>query len=160
MPKIGKNDSDVVDRFMPPPLLLDDSGREVDVFGNVVKKKKALVATTMINKKLQRETVNILNIDNHPSVETDPTKNPFYDPAIKLIKVKRAKRDFHFVEAGTFVKKSQKIRAKAVQDQVLSAEIIKPEEKVTEGEAVTAVVVKEKKLRILCLRLNGGMHKS
>jgi len=40
MSKIGKTDSDVVDRFMPPPLLLDDSGREVDVFGNVVKKKK------------------------------------------------------------------------------------------------------------------------
>jgi len=95
MSKIGKTDSDVVDRFMPPPLLLDDSGREVDVFGNVVKKKKTLVATTMINKKLQREAVSILNVEA-PGMETDTTKNPFYDPTIKLAKSKKTKKRFSF----------------------------------------------------------------
>jgi len=154
MPKIGKSDSDVVDRFIPPPLLLDESGREVDVFGNIVKKKKNMVATTMINKKLQQRE-KVLNLNEATPMETDPTKNPLFDPTLKLPKFKRQKREFHFVEAGTFVKKSQRIRAKAVQNQVLSSEILKPEEKETTDtvETVTATgAVKEKKYEILYLK--------
>ena len=36
--------------FVPPPLILDQSGREVDAHGNVVAVKQSTVATSLVRK--------------------------------------------------------------------------------------------------------------
>eukprot|EP01098_Paradermamoeba_levis_P000751 TRINITY_DN1087_c0_g1_i1.p1 TRINITY_DN1087_c0_g1~~TRINITY_DN1087_c0_g1_i1.p1 ORF type:complete len:475 (+),score=168.83 TRINITY_DN1087_c0_g1_i1:153-1427(+) len=67
----------------------------------------------LINKKLQRE--NIYKLKEEPKVETDPSKNKFYDPRVPLPKVSRTKRTFQFVEPGTFVRKAERIRTQAMK---------------------------------------------
>jgi len=114
--------------FMPPPLLLDQEGREVDRTGRLVSTgPKALVATTMINKRVQREKVFKLE---KPTVETDPSKNPYFDPRMKLPKASRIRRGFKFVDAGTYIKKGARMRTKLAK-QILtntSAAIAEQEE--------------------------------
>lgn len=117
---------------MPHILRVDEQGREVDSEGRVLQpSKKAFTATTLINKKLQRERV--MKLLAPPSSITDPRKNPFFDPRLpgagadsRRIKSRNA---FVFKEAGTYVKAAQKLRAEAAKEQQIK-------EAATEGEKV------------------------
>jgi len=108
--------------FMPPPLLLDESGREIDKQGKVISTgPKALVATAMINKRVQREKVFKLE---KPAFETDPGKNKCFDPRMKVPKAARGKRSFRFVNPGTYVKKGQRMRTKLAKELLASARVL------------------------------------
>jgi len=119
--------------FLPPPLLLDQEGREIDHAGRVVSAvPKALPATTMINKRVQREKVFKLE---KPTLETDPSKNPYYDPRMKTSKGQRHRRGFRFVEAGTYIKKGARMRTKLAK-QILTNTSAVIAEQGGEGEGI------------------------
>eukprot|EP00658_Telonema_sp_P-2_P003691 TRINITY_DN1137_c0_g1_i5.p1 TRINITY_DN1137_c0_g1~~TRINITY_DN1137_c0_g1_i5.p1 ORF type:complete len:545 (-),score=103.82 TRINITY_DN1137_c0_g1_i5:388-2022(-) len=63
------------------PLRLDARGREVDARGNLVRNNLNDIATLKINTKVvvEKPVKEVL-----PMMETDPSKNPFYDPSLKL----------------------------------------------------------------------------
>ncbi|KAL6070867.1 U4/U5/U6 small nuclear ribonucleoprotein prp3 [Balamuthia mandrillaris] len=100
---------------LPPPLLLDEEGREIDPqTGKPISRPMGLVATTLINKRVAREKVFKLE---KPAVETDPNKNRFFDPRMKLPKAERTRKlDFNFVEAGTYIRKAQRMRTKRAKE--------------------------------------------
>jgi hypothetical protein len=98
----------------PRPLRLDAEGREVDDQGRVVSSGRIpVVATLAINKRVQRESLFKLE---SPAIETDPTKNPYFDPRMRAPKVHRPHRAFNFVEAGTYVRKGQRMRTKLAKE--------------------------------------------
>lgn len=100
----------------PRPLRLDSEGREIDDQGRVISAGRVpLVATLAINKRVQRESLFKLE---SPTVETDPTKNPYFDPRMRAPKVGRTRRPkaFKFVAAGTYVKKAQRMRTKLAKE--------------------------------------------
>lgn len=97
-------------------MRLDAEGREVDEQGRVISSGPVpLVATLAINKRVQRESLFKLE---SPTIETDPTKNPYFDPRMRAPKVGRTRRQkaFQFVEAGTYVKKAQRMRTKLAKE--------------------------------------------
>eukprot|EP00656_Telonema_subtile_P011046 TRINITY_DN1541_c0_g2_i1.p1 TRINITY_DN1541_c0_g2~~TRINITY_DN1541_c0_g2_i1.p1 ORF type:complete len:532 (+),score=97.98 TRINITY_DN1541_c0_g2_i1:94-1689(+) len=91
--------------FKPAPLRLDAKGREVDAGGNLVGNRNSLnnVATLKINTKVvvQKVVKEVL-----PMIETDPSKNPFYDPNLKPSGFDRRggrRQAFVFTEEGSEV---------------------------------------------------------
>jgi len=93
----------------PVPLLLDKQGREIDTSGKVIAVKKETVATLMVNRTRETEFVK----EVLPMLETDPTKNPFFDPNMKAPTGRREKRpSFKFVDEGTFRKAGENLRSK------------------------------------------------
>ena len=67
--------------FMPAPLLLDSSGRQIDETGNVVAEPTAPVATLQANLRGSKETVNPYL--SHRSVEKEDGPTAF-DPRLKI----------------------------------------------------------------------------
>jgi U4/U6 small nuclear ribonucleoprotein PRP3 len=103
----------------PRPLRLDAEGREIDDQGRVISSGRApVVATLAINKRVQREELFKLE---SPAIETDPTKNPYFDPRMRAPKVTRPRRAFNFVEAGTYVRKAQRMRTKLAKELLENA---------------------------------------
>ncbi|ELR19312.1 premRNA processing factor 3 (PRP3) protein [Acanthamoeba castellanii str. Neff] len=103
----------------PRPLRLDAEGREIDDQGRVISSGRApVVATLAINKRVQREELFKLE---SPVVETDPSKNPYFDPRMRAPKVTRPRRAFNFVEAGTYVRKAQRMRTKLAKELLESS---------------------------------------
>jgi len=103
----------------PRPLRLDAEGREIDEQGRVISSGRIpVVATLAINKRVQRESLFKLET---PTIETDPTKNRYFDPRMPTPKLNRPRRGFNFVEAGTYVKKAQRMRTKLAKELLESS---------------------------------------
>jgi len=131
-------------RFIPPPLLLDDKGRELDAMGNLVIKpgssSATAVATLKANKKLKEaETTGSIQTMTLAS-ETVPTtkKKAHFDSTLAMPKT-RTKRSFDFVQAGSILKKAERQRAKAAKAQKEKEDKEKKESGIvtTEGEEQT-----------------------
>ncbi|CEL98284.1 unnamed protein product [Vitrella brassicaformis CCMP3155] len=96
------------------PLRVDEFGREVDEEGKVVPIKPQLRSTLKVNINREKEE----RIKKKPFARVkpdksvvDPKKNPFFDPNVRG--GKKARRGFHFVEEGTYVKREQQILKRA-----------------------------------------------
>jgi len=111
--------------FKPAPLRLDAKGREVDASGALVGHKSTLndVATLKINTKV---VVHKVVKEVLPMIETDPAKNPFYDPSLKPSGFDRRggrRQAFVFTEEGSEVHKKaadrmrHKISKKAIAER-------------------------------------------
>jgi len=79
---------------MPPPLILDAQGREVDAAG------KVLAPTSAVNLKTLKANKKFDLLEN--AAAPDVTKTKYYDPRVPVSKVGRAKREWSFVEHGTY----------------------------------------------------------
>jgi len=106
--------------FQPAPLRLDRMGREVDAGGKLVMTNKLEdVATLKINTKIVAEKIfkEVL-----PLIETDPTKNKFFDPNIRAGGDRRAarKQAFKFTEEGseTHKKAAERMRSKLTKKAI------------------------------------------
>ncbi|KAK9829066.1 hypothetical protein WJX72_003724 [[Myrmecia] bisecta] len=95
--------------FKPAPLRLDDQGREIDEFGNVVQKRAEAVTSLKVNQK--KEQV---------KVETGPPQRApedFFDPELGHRGLKRLERKprmgFDFVKEGRFQKDAENQRLRA-----------------------------------------------
>lgn len=99
----------------PAPLRLDAKGREVDAVGNLVGRNSLNnVATLKINTKI---VVPKVVKEVLPMIETDPSKNPFYDPNLKPSGFDRRggrRQAFVFTEEGSEVhrKAAERMRHK------------------------------------------------
>ncbi|KAK9856079.1 hypothetical protein WJX84_004285 [Apatococcus fuscideae] len=100
--------------FKPAPLRLDDQGREIDEFGNVVQKPAESVTTLKINQKQDQKT----GSEAQPAAgQSAVPAASFYDDTIGQREVKRLQRPrkagFDFVQEGRFSRMAelQRIRA-------------------------------------------------
>eukprot|EP01102_Stenamoeba_stenopodia_P015141 TRINITY_DN512_c0_g1_i1.p1 TRINITY_DN512_c0_g1~~TRINITY_DN512_c0_g1_i1.p1 ORF type:complete len:781 (+),score=284.48 TRINITY_DN512_c0_g1_i1:88-2430(+) len=94
------------DRFIPPPLMVDAEGYEVDSHGNRIETRVAPLPSTLANKRLLQQK--LLEEDTTQPIE----KSPFYDPRVATSKGTRSRKTFNFVEAGTYIKMGQRLRTK------------------------------------------------
>lgn len=95
----------------PPPLLLDSQGRAVDAAGKLI---ASSISTTNIKTIKANKKFDLLESTPAP----DLTKSKYYDPRMAVPKVGRQKRDWSFVEHGTYIKKGEKMRTKAEEMQI------------------------------------------
>lgn len=96
--------------FRPAALRLDDQGREIDEFGNLVQTKTESVTTLKVNQK--RPELARMNQEAPPPEKPDrPTTEEFFDEGIgfrgmrKLDRRRRA--NFEFVREGQFQKEAE-----------------------------------------------------
>lgn len=107
--------------FQPAPLRLDRMGREVDAGGNLVMTNKLEdVATLKINTKgvAEKPVKEVL-----PLIETDPSKNRFFDANIRAGMHDRRggrKQAFKFTEEGseTHKKAAERMRSKLTKKAI------------------------------------------
>lgn len=106
---------------LPPPLILDSQGREVDTEGKILPvSSRVAISTLSINKNLTLET--------EVKAAPDATKSKYFDPRLAMPRVGRKKREFNFITEGKYAKKAERQRMKE-----LEAELTKGEP-VVEGE--------------------------
>jgi len=109
----GKPSSIQQEGFIPPPLILDSKGREVDLQGNILSTKTSKDITTLkANKKYK---VKQIMLDLVPLTTEKDKKSIYYDPNLSVPKPDRQRRSLNFLEAGTIVKKSRKNKSKSCQ---------------------------------------------
>ncbi|KAH3760433.1 U4/U6 small nuclear ribonucleoprotein Prp3 [Pelomyxa schiedti] len=107
-------------RFKPPPLLIDPTtGMELDELGKPVSKTALIsVTTTKANKKHL-----LASLLESVSKESDNiTKNNHYDPSMarpSAIKSQRPRRNLSFIEPGTYIKKADRVRQKAMREVLI-----------------------------------------
>lgn len=91
-------------KFVPPPLLLDAKGREVDLKGNLLNRQRESITTLKANLRNKLKS----------KLDMVAKKATYFDPNLKATKNigTRKKRTFKFIEAGSIVKKAEKMRAK------------------------------------------------
>jgi len=102
-------------RFIPPPLIVDDKGREIDAKGRIIStitSQIEQITTLKVNKKLLQKEKKV----ELPVPPPEPKKTQFYDPNIQAPKPDRPKRSFNFLAAGAITKKAEKLRAKTAQE--------------------------------------------
>lgn len=95
----------------PPPLILDSQGREVDSAGKVITTN---ISTTNIKTIKANKKYDLLESAPAPDV----TKSKYYDARVAVPKVGRQRRDWSFVEHGTYIKKGDKLRTKAAEEEM------------------------------------------
>jgi U4/U6 small nuclear ribonucleoprotein PRP3 len=101
----------------PQPLLLDAKGREIDASGHLVRHvPRSSLSILKTNQNYYKELEVEAKAQDQPE---DITKSKYYDPRVVTPRVGRPRRDFNFVEHGTFIKKAEKMRAKAIQDELM-----------------------------------------
>lgn len=102
--------------FRPAALRLDDQGREIDEFGNLVQTKTESVTTLKVNQKRPE----LARMNQEPALEQKPEKpktENFFDEGIgfrgmrKLDRRRRA--NFEFVKEGQFQKEAEIARIRA-----------------------------------------------
>mmetsp|Transcript_38015 Transcript_38015/g.151036 ORF Transcript_38015/g.151036 Transcript_38015/m.151036 type:complete len:515 (-) Transcript_38015:35-1579(-) len=78
------------------------------------------VASLTVNQNRAREEKlkKTLKVEKADLLETDPTKNEYFDPRLGISVSSRNKRSFKFVEPGTYVEKGEKLREKAELDRL------------------------------------------
>eukprot|EP00188_Purpureofilum_apyrenoidigerum_P004407 Plantae.Rhodophyta-Purpureofilum_apyrenoidigerum.ctg4976.p1 GENE.Plantae.Rhodophyta-Purpureofilum_apyrenoidigerum.ctg4976~~Plantae.Rhodophyta-Purpureofilum_apyrenoidigerum.ctg4976.p1 ORF type:complete len:540 (+),score=129.45 Plantae.Rhodophyta-Purpureofilum_apyrenoidigerum.ctg4976:194-1813(+) len=75
--------------------------------------------TVNVNKARQEKLKKTLRVEKSDLLETDPSKNKYFDPRLNLAPATRPQRQgFRFVEEGTFVSKGEKIREKAELERI------------------------------------------
>jgi len=79
-----------------------------------------------------------------PSSQPEPKQKDFFDPNLPTPQTDRPRRAFHFLEAGSIVKKSEKIRAKLRGDIVVDDSVVKKEEPIVKLEELMTIVREEK----------------
>jgi U4/U6 small nuclear ribonucleoprotein PRP3 len=90
-------------------LKLDALGRPVDEQGNVIGlPNKEVISSLKVNQRMNKGKLKI----EKPVLETDPERNPHYDPNIKIGNKHKERQAFSFHEPGTFLKLGQQVRAK------------------------------------------------
>eukprot|EP00741_Cyanophora_paradoxa_P014673 tig00020816_g14151.t1 len=118
MGAMGAMSSMGIKGFVPPPLIVDKEGRELDSSGKVVVNKPVFAPVATLKANVMRKKLAAFKIET-PRLETDRAKNPFFDPRVPINPSgARSKRNFKFVEPGTFVKKGEHMRARALADEM------------------------------------------
>eukprot|EP00002_Diphylleia_rotans_P032372 TRINITY_DN6794_c0_g1_i2.p1 TRINITY_DN6794_c0_g1~~TRINITY_DN6794_c0_g1_i2.p1 ORF type:complete len:666 (-),score=204.03 TRINITY_DN6794_c0_g1_i2:163-2160(-) len=105
-----------VHRDAPPPMVLrlDDQGREIDEFGNLVHRPIMLPVTLKVNKDRQAKVV----LDEIKKTEPE-TQSKFVDHRLlEKPADRKLKTSFKFVQAGKFVQVAENRRAKAALDEI------------------------------------------
>mmetsp|Transcript_2139 Transcript_2139/g.6383 ORF Transcript_2139/g.6383 Transcript_2139/m.6383 type:complete len:540 (+) Transcript_2139:101-1720(+) len=75
--------------------------------------------TVNLNKARQEKLKKALRVEKGDLLETDPSKNKYFDPRLSLAPSTRPQRQgFRFVEEGTYVSKGEKIREKAELERI------------------------------------------
>jgi len=104
----------------PRALMLDDQGREVDEFGNVVDIKR--VSSSLANQKVaEAERRKAAQEKARLLLETDAkeeTKGKHFDPRMRAGKVGRGHRSFNFVQPGTYVKRAEQFRDNQLKQEL------------------------------------------
>lgn len=116
-----------VERFVPPPLRLDEKGREIDEKGNVLQKVsieslKTLKANQNLKSKLTEMSPATIMSTGKTSTSSGVMRASYFDPNLSLPKSERKRRSvFNFLEAGSIVKKAEKLRAKVIKEESASS---------------------------------------
>jgi len=101
------------ERYVPPPLIVDNNNNQVDAQGNIILPPTRLrdIATLRVNRQLE---IDAPHIDN---------KNPYFDPRVSTDRLVRPHRGFEFVEEGTYIRKAERIRARTAKYHIKQQKI-------------------------------------
>ena len=98
------------------PLLLDSQGREIDTRGLVVKSSgpiKTLVANVAVSQAQKKKENPYLQHTKPPNLSEEVVKDLSYDDRVRVAnRETRSKKALNFVDAGTYLKQADIIRAK------------------------------------------------
>lgn len=126
-----KNEKPKEEKFIPPPLLLDEKGREIDEKGNLIVRTKDSFTTLKANQKHKVKT-KLSELIIPGETQKKKTSTTFFDPNLKAPKLVRPKRSFNFLEAGHHIKRAEKLRAKVSKEE--EETLPKVEEKIESKE--------------------------
>eukprot|EP00871_Galdieria_phlegrea_P001912 jgi/Galph1/2721/GphlegSOOS_G1377.1 len=76
------------------------------------------VSTLKVNEETYKKNrlKRILKVDKSDFIETDPRKNPYYDPRVKAATTRLPKKNIEFLPEGFYQEKAERMREKAEAD--------------------------------------------